>query len=132
PLGKGLSLVKKGDSAPAKGRERLFLHVNCPDAGKVYLAVYRASGPKEYAFQEAYPAPEGFFRDGEASGPAVEGFRLTGRAKCPWCGAERRFFCSNCRKVYCSQGKPSFYCPGCEKTYKCGSASVLAFTPSQG
>jgi uncharacterized protein YegL len=134
PLGKGLSLVKDGDMAPARSPARLFIHVRCPETDGNWLAIYRAgSGDRTYDAHEAHRLPEGFYRDGEASGAPAEEVALRGSPGCPYCGATQIYFCSYCFKAYCFKpGATSFYCPTCRETYGVFYGERLKAPTSQG
>jgi uncharacterized protein YegL len=134
PEGKGVSLVKKDAPAPSRGSPRLYLHASCLKTGGKWLAVYRARDKAgDYGFLEAHRLPGGFYGDGEARGPAVEGARLLGDRVCPCCGGKVVFFCQECGGAYCiERGAKSVDCPGCKRTYDLEYTSKVKVTGSEG
>lgn len=36
---------------------------------------------------------------------------------CPYCGSQRFFYDSNCKKISCFHGEERFTCPWCDRTY---------------
>ncbi|MDR1038448.1 MAG: VWA domain-containing protein [Deltaproteobacteria bacterium] len=135
PLGRGLTLVKKGEAVGRNACSRLFLNVTCAETGKMYVAVYRApASGNTYTFLGAHKAPDDFCSDGEARGAVESGIRLIGNQECPYCGAKTLFTCKVCKNTYCFRyGPKTVDCPGCDKTYAVAyRSSGSTVYPSQG
>lgn len=127
----GISIVKKGDSAPVDDQVVVFTG-RCHRSKKPYLLKYNAvsipgslggiASQGIYGLEGVYPLSEDYFEWSAVSSTkaSVGSDQLEGVPPCPHCGSLSSFALCRCGKLMCCNGPGVQVCPWCDSEIEFG------------